>query len=116
MRIRIAAIAATLLLPPLLTACGSDNGVPDETSAAVTCEDFVRDRVESPDTAEFPSVMDEDDKTTTHHDTKPWKFKVIGVVDVPDALGHKIRSDYVCTVSTKDNKNWRLDDMLISVR
>ncbi|MFJ4987909.1 hypothetical protein ACIP9H_29410 [Streptomyces sp. NPDC088732] len=117
MRTRTAAVTTALLAAPLLTACGNIDDKPDETSAAVMCEDFVKDRLKSPGSADFPGVWDEDyAKTTTLHSTKPWKFQVAGVVDSQNTFGAKVRSTYVCTISTKDNKTWQLDDMAIADR
>ncbi|MFF3558671.1 hypothetical protein ACFYXS_01290 [Streptomyces sp. NPDC002574] len=122
MRIRTAAVAGALLLAPLLTACGTRSGAPisgDATTvAAATCEGIVKGRLKSPDTAEFPGLTSEDHaKTTTLHDTKPWKYKVTGVVDSQNSSGTKVRSDYVCTISSNDNlQMWHLDDMQIAER
>ncbi|MFD5425222.1 hypothetical protein [Streptomyces sp. NPDC127084] len=108
------AITATLLIS--LTACGGD-GSPDGHSAAIMCEDFVKDRLKSPGTAEFPGVMDSDyAKTTVQSGTKPWKYEVTGVVDSQNGFGATVRSNYVCTVSTKDNETWTLDDMQLTQR
>jgi hypothetical protein len=117
MRIRTAVVAASLLLAPLLTACSSGDGAPLSESAAVMCEDFVKERLKSPGSADFPGVTSPDyAKTTTLHNTKPWKYKVTGVVDSQNSFGAKVRSNYVCTVSTKDDKSWHLDDMQIADR
>lgn len=115
-RITTAAITAGLLLATL-TACGSGDGKPLGESAAVMCEDFVKQRLKSPGTAEFPGVTDSDyAKTTVLSDTKPWKYKVTGVVDSQNGFGATVRSNYACTVSTKDDKTWTLDDMKLTQR
>ncbi|MDX3235666.1 hypothetical protein PV392_08195 [Streptomyces sp. ME03-5709C] len=107
----LAALAA-----PLLAGCSGD-GKPLSESAAVMCETFVKRQLKSPATADFPGVTDPDyAKTTTLHDTKPWKYKVVGVVDSENSFGAKVRSNYTCTVSTKDDDTWTLDDMDLTQR
>ncbi|WP_432193795.1 hypothetical protein [Streptomyces sp. bgisy027] len=107
---------STLTAAMLLTACSSD-GKPLDEAAAVMCEDFVKQRLKSPGSAEFPGVMDSDyAKTTVLSDTKPWKYKVAGVVDSQNGFGAKVRSEYVCTVSTKDDNTWTLEDMQMTQR
>jgi hypothetical protein len=118
MRKRHITTAATLLTAAaLLTACSTGDGKPLDEAAAVMCEDFVKQRLKSPGTAEFPGVTDADyAKTNVLSDTKPWKYKVTGVVDSQNGLGATVRSDYVCAVSTKDNDTWTLDDMKLTQR
>ncbi|MFE0142190.1 hypothetical protein [[Kitasatospora] papulosa] len=110
-----ALIAAGLLAT--LTACGSGDGKPLDESAAVMCEDFVKQRLKSPGTAEFPGVTDGDyAKTTVLSDVKPWKYKVTGVVDSQNSFGATVRSNYTCTTSTKDDDTWTLDDIQLTQR
>ncbi|WP_435610881.1 hypothetical protein [Streptomyces sp. C10-9-1] len=115
MRTRTAAVTAALLLATL-TACGTEDA-PMDQAAAVMCEQFVKERLKSPGTAEFPSGWDSDyAQTTVLSDTKPWKYEVTGVVDSQNAFGATVRSTYTCTVSTKDNSAWTLDDMQLTSR
>ncbi|MFJ5059039.1 hypothetical protein ACIP96_06420 [Streptomyces nigra] len=116
MRTRHLPIAA-VLTAALLTACSAGDGKPLGEAAAVMCEDFVKQRLTSPGTAEFPGVTDSDyAQTKVLSDTKPWKYKVTGVVDSQNRLGATVRSNYVCTVSTKNDETWHLDDMQITDR
>lgn len=89
----------------------SDTGStePSEQMAAVMCEGFVKKRLKSPGSAEFSGVTDTD--ITTVSDKKPWQYKVTAYVDSQNSFGAKIRNNYVCTISTKDNHNWTLDDL-----
>ncbi|MFJ2002167.1 hypothetical protein [Streptomyces chartreusis] len=115
MHARTAAII-TAALTIALTACSTD-GKPLSESAAVMCEEFVKQRLKSPGSAEFPGVTDSDyAKTTVLSDTKPWKYKVVGVVDSQNGFGAKVRLDYVCTVSTKDGDKWTRDDIQLTQR
>ncbi|WP_060880175.1 hypothetical protein [Streptomyces scabiei] len=117
MRARHTTPPAALLAAVLLTACSTGDGKPLDEAAAVMCEDFVKQRLKSPGSAEFPDTLDADyAKTKVLSDTKPWKYKVTGVVDSENSLGAKVRSDYVCTVSTKDDDTWTLDDMQMNQR
>lgn len=95
----------------------SDSKPSGETAAAVMCEDFVKQRLKSPATANFPGVTDADYATTkVLSDTKPWKYQVTGVVDSQNGFGATVRSNYVCTVSTKDNDTWTLNDLDLTQR
>ncbi|MEU6952085.1 hypothetical protein [Streptomyces sp. NPDC045714] len=114
-RTTTALIAASLLAT--LTACGSGDGKPLGESAAVMCEGFVKDRLKSPGTAKFPGVTDGDyAKTTTLSDTKPWKYKVTGVVDSQNGFGATVRSTYTCTTSTKDDDTWTAHEVKLTQR
>lgn len=116
MRTRSIAATVTALLTATLVAC-SGSGEPLSESAAVMCEQFVKKNLKSAGSAEFPGVTDADyAKTTTLSNAKPWKYKVTGVVDSDNSFGASVRSDYVCTVSTKDNDTWTLDDLDLTPR
>jgi len=96
---------------------GGNDGAPLSESAAVMCESFVKKNLKSPGTADFPGVTDTDyAKTKTISDTRPWKYKVTGVVDSQNGFGATVRTDYACTVSTKDNDTWTLDDLDMTPR
>lgn len=111
MRTRTTTMLTAALLATL-TGCGTSDGKPLDQAAAVMCEGFVKKRLKSPGSAQFPGVMDSDyAKTKVLSDTKPWKYEVTGVVDSQNSFGAMLRNDYVCTVSTADNKTWNLDDL-----
>ncbi|WP_340382292.1 hypothetical protein U5640_36305 [Streptomyces sp. SS7] len=101
----------------MMDSSNGGDGKPGDHAAAIICEDFVKQRLKSPSTADFPGVTDADyAKTTTLSDTKPWKYKVTGVVDSQNGFGAIVRSAYVCTVSTKDNDTWTLNDLDMTQR
>jgi hypothetical protein len=115
---KVAAIGCASLLAVIVAvgviavATDDSDGKPLDESAAVMCEEFVKKRLKSPGSAEFPGVMDSDyAKTTTLSSNKPWKYKVTGAVDSQNGFGATVRSDYICTVSTQDNDTWTLDDL-----
>lgn len=111
MRTTITALGL-LLLTAGLTACSGSSSTPTHTDAEVMCEKFVKQRLKSPGSAQFPGVTDSDyAKTKVLSNAKPWKFAVTGVVDSQNGFGALVRSDYVCTVSTKNRTSWHLDDM-----
>jgi hypothetical protein len=101
-----AAVAAAALL---LSACSGMEAKPDRIAADVMCHDFVKDKLKSPGTAKFAGVTEY--KYKTLHATKPYKFRITSWVDSQNSFGGVVRNPYVCTVSTKDGKNWHLDDL-----
>ncbi|MFJ4631575.1 hypothetical protein [Streptomyces sp. NPDC088847] len=113
MRTTTATALGLLLLTAGLTACsGGSSSTPSHTDAEVMCEKFVKNRLKSPGSARFPGVTDSDyAKTKVLSNAKPWKFTVTGVVDSQNGFGALVRSNYVCTVSTKNRTSWHLDDM-----
>ncbi|MEU7348341.1 hypothetical protein ABZ778_31450 [Streptomyces bacillaris] len=114
-RTTTALITAGLFLA--LAACGSGDGKPLAESAAVMCEGFVKQRLKSPGTAKFPGVMDGDyAKTTVLSDTKPWKYKVTGVVDSQNGFGATVRSSWTCTTSTEDDNTWTAHEVKLVQR
>lgn len=102
---------ATVLTAGLLatlTACGG-NGAPLEQSSAVMCEGFVKKRLKSPGSAEFSGVSDTKIKTISNK--KPWRYLVTGYVDSQNSFGAKVRNNYTCDISTKDDDTWTLGRM-----
>jgi hypothetical protein len=99
------AVSAVLLLTA--TACGDPEPDTSDQMAAAMCQEFVKKRLKSPGSADFPSNTD----TTTVSDSKPWKYKVNAYVDSQNGFGAKVRNDYVCTISTKGDGNWTLNDL-----
>ncbi|QDN94973.1 hypothetical protein FNV58_01175 (plasmid) [Streptomyces sp. RLB1-9] len=100
------AVTAAVLL---LGACSGMEDKPDSIAADVMCHDFVEKQLKSPGTAKFAGVTDYKYKTLS--DKKPWKFRITSWVDSQNPMGGVVRNPYVCTVSTKDNKTWHLDDL-----
>lgn len=117
MRARTNVTAATAALLLTLTACGSSSSEPSDQTAAIMCEEFVKERLKSPGSAKFPGATDPDyADIATLHDSKPWRYEVAGYVDSDNSFGAKVRNDYVCTISTEDNDTWTLDDMELTER
>lgn len=101
-----AAVVCTLVLA---TGCTGTDDKPDSIAADVMCHEFVKKQLKSPGTAKFAGVTEY--KYKTLHATKPWKFRITSWVDSQNSFGGVVRNPYVCTVSTKDNDTWHLDDL-----
>lgn len=80
--------------------------------AAIQCQDFVRNRLNSPATADFPfldrEVRSEGNET----------YFVISYVDSQNGFGATIRSDFNCRIryaggEDADIRNWELVDLAI---
>ncbi|MCX4799606.1 hypothetical protein OG497_37765 [Streptomyces sp. NBC_01242] len=112
MRIRIIATAAvTVILASVTVGCSSaphpDSAPhPTQQGAAVMCEGFVKKRLKSPGTAKFSGVTET--KIETLSNKKPWSYQVTAWVDSQNTYGGVVRNDYVCTISTEDDKTWTL--------
>lgn len=97
---------ALVALAGLMGACGASgeagDGEPDEGdkfSAAVMCEEFVKDRLKAPATAEFD----------TEPGTKSGKAWVVqGVVDSENGFGAMLRSDFTCRLRYAGDDEWQL--------
>lgn len=75
-----------------------------ETQAYIMSQQFVKDRLKAPATADFP-WQDE----ATIRKTGPGEFLVLSYVDAQNAFGANIRNHYACKISSDDNgKTWNL--------
>jgi hypothetical protein len=80
---------------------------PSETGkrldAGRTCENFVKDRLKAPSTADFGD-RDVSGSAGT--------YTVTSTVDADNSFGAKLRSNYTCQVhESADGKNWVLDSL-----
>lgn len=71
------------------------------------CKDFVRARLRSPSTADFPFL----DHTATQHGADT--FAVRSYVDAQNAFGGTVRSQYVCRV-VRRGEDWSLVDVTMA--
>ena len=80
---------------------------PSEYGAQVACEDFVKDRLKSPGTADFSDTEREGSGRT---------WTVRGSVDSQNSFGAVVRNTYTCKVHATDTKGetWKLDDLQTS--
>ena len=101
---RILGIAVTILAISPLVACSSSSGsekdAGDEWSAQAVCEEFVKDRLKSPATADFS-----DEERLQMSETV---FVVTGSVDSENGFGALIRNNFTCRVRYAGDENWHL--------
>ena len=98
----------------LMPGGGTSNSNPGDRSsmAHIQCQNFVRDRLRAPSTADFP-LLDREVRREAS-DT----YFVISYVDAQNGFGATIRNNYNCRVRFRggeaaDQRNWELVDMLI---
>lgn len=90
-----------VLLVGMILACGSKPTPKegDKYGAIVVCEDFVKDRLKAPSTAEFT-----DEQATLIAGT----WTVNGKVDADNAFRAKIRESFACVVKHTGNDKYNL--------
>lgn len=81
----------------------------DETTAEVMCQQFVKERLKAPSTAEFPSG--EDGAAVTVMSEDPLEYRVQSHVDAENSFGAAIRNDYTCTIRHEGGRQFTLMDM-----
>ncbi len=90
--------------------------IPDVIEAWTVAQDFVKDRLKSPTTADFGSVFKEyQDPRKQVTPLVDNTFKVVGGVDSQNAFGATIRTRFSLKIKYMGNMNWRLveDPILI---
>jgi hypothetical protein len=108
-------IAAILLISLVMSYAMSETGeeggdskapkAPDEVGAYVICEEFVKDRLKAPATAEFPWITDSRITASSNG-----QFRVISYVDAQNSFGGQIRTHYDCTVQYASGR-WTLKNL-----
>jgi hypothetical protein len=91
----------------------SDNGKNKDdhsTMASIQCRDFVRDRLKSPSTADFPMSIGRDVGNNT--------YVLYSYVDAENSFGAKIRNDFYCKIKYTGGddgyqSNWDLVELTI---
>lgn len=89
---------------------GSDSGEPEvaepdlgsEVGAEIVCENFVKDRLKSPSSADFSETQSRGEGAD---------YVVVGAVDSENSFGAMIRNDYVCEVSYEGDDQWSLTSL-----
>lgn len=97
-------LLAGLTLTACSTAGDSDTGGPrpdkeDGTMAEVMCEEFVKDQLKAPATAEFSHQQ--------HRETGEQRWDVTGTVDSENSFGALIRGSYRCDIRYLGKDQWR---------
>lgn len=106
---------ALILVVLILVACvvigilgrkSSGPSGPDQFTARVMCEKFVKDRLKAPASAEFAPGSE------THTLAKgKGAYKITSWVDSQNSFGAMIRTNYTCEVSYQGDDQWRLDKL-----
>lgn len=107
----VGAVVVITIAAIALDGGGNDAGEPerdtmDEGEARFVCEDFVRDRLKSPGSADFQRP----DISPLTND----RWQVDGTVDSQNGFGALIRSSYSCLVRDTGDGMARLIDLEIS--
>lgn len=96
---------AIAILATIIIACGSPTPAEEHNhiEARIICQDFVKDRLKSPGTAEFS-----DESETGKYPT----FTSTGSVDSQNTFGGVVRNDYSCTVKYHPStETWTLEEL-----
>jgi hypothetical protein len=83
--------------------CGKSG--PSKTWALVMCEPFVENRLKSPSTADFSSIVD-----STVTDYGGGRYKVVAYVYASNSFGVKTRNNYTCIIRSVGDK-WQLESL-----
>jgi len=76
-----------------------------KNDAWTMAKDFVRDRLKSPSTAEFP---DSSDDGVVVSDNQDGTYDIVGYVDSQNSFGAMLRVKFVCKLGNTNDDNWRL--------
>jgi hypothetical protein len=100
----VAVAVAFVFIASLIGSDDDDGG--GEFGARGVCEQFVKERLKAPATADFSDT----EATSNGGESRT----VSGSVDSENGFGALIRNTYSCTVHHTTGDNWRLDDMQFS--
>lgn len=78
-----------------------DSSGSNEIGAEVMCEEFVKERLKSPASAEFSDTRSISTGT-------PDEYEVTGSVDSENGFGAMLRSSYECTIRDNGDDTWTL--------
>lgn len=104
-------IASIVIFGVLVAICSgminSAANKPEDPSigATVACEQFVKDRLKAPSTADF---SDENAQASGS------RYIVSGKVDAENSFGAKLRNTFLCTVEQQPDKQWHLVDVQLA--
>lgn len=79
-----------------------------ESGAYVVCKNFVKERLKSPKSADFPWLRDEFVARLGGA-----RYRVDAYVDAQNSFGADLRNHFSCTVRWLDGNRWRLEDLKI---
>lgn len=114
-------VIAVVVLLAVIGKCAGDGGGhtrtksppkverPSKVSAWIMSQEFVKQNLKSPSTADFGSVFGDfqsyEDVVTVLHDGR---FVVKAWVDAENAFGATLRSRFTCVIEHVGNDRWRL--------
>jgi hypothetical protein len=85
-----------------------DRDVPFTSDAILMSEEFVKSRLEAPETAEFPPWHSSD---VTSTELGKNRYEVISYFDVENAHGDMVRTNYVAVLKYEGNDRWTLESL-----
>ena len=86
--------------------------IPDKIEAWVMTQQFVKDNLKSPSSADFGGVFgDYQDPYQIVTDLGEGKFRVQAWVDAQNSFGAKIRNRFVCELEYVGNNRWRMTNL-----
>jgi hypothetical protein len=100
-----------------MTGCLEEKPNADKsTMAAIQCENFVKDQLKAPSTADFPGATA---ARVVRVSNESQGYQVASYVDAQNSFGAKIRSPYLCEVEwngkeSADRRNWQLINLVIN--
>lgn len=110
-------VFVSVVMSFVIIGCGKSGPVePSDTYAFIQCQNFVKQRLKSPSTAEFSSWGDSNVsqlKYTRKGGKTEVKYRVSGFVDAQNSFGANIRNYYSCNVTGETGGRWLLDDISI---
>lgn len=74
--------------------------------AVIMCEQFVKDNLKAPKTADFQNIYQAESTETT-----PDSFTVKSYVDSENSFGAMIRTNFKCQIRFTGDDNWQLIDL-----
>ena len=109
----VALIVALVVIGSLLPKAESDH----RSMAVVQCKNYVKNRLRSPSSADFPWIDLDQSVVSTGNET----YIVSSYVDAQNAFGATVRNDYVCKIQytggeRTDQRNWPLVDLSLEPR
>lgn len=98
--------------PPSRRSGSAPTEEPDKIEAWVMAQQFVRNNMKSPGSADFGSAFggyQDPDRVVT--EASAGKFRVRAWVDAENSFGAKIRTHFICELEHTGNGQWRLIDL-----
>ncbi|WP_363826046.1 hypothetical protein [Sphingobium sp. LMC3-1-1.1] len=102
---QIAVIASIMLV-----GCASKPACENDVMAFVMSQNFIRDQLKSPASAQFPNVTDKDVHVTPSKNAGKCSFTVLTPVDSQNSFGAMMRTRFLVELAPDDEsgKSWRL--------